>query len=276
MVFCLARLDAAYLNLDGDLTYNVTEPQCEFRLKGKLQNLSAERTGTLKLVLWATKTPYPSPGYVVGEFTIGVLGGGLQFTDFTVKTASDVPFENGTFNFTIAVLEFTTAGWRNQMLVANGSRILVNGNLANQQEWTIPNDKVIPPPSPLIKGDMVKLCQKATGELNEFPSGWRDQTNLTITGKSSLIYYLKPGKETVSYEYSVIKTRMKGMKKKVWAGKLVITYKQNNNITFQNVVTLFYQGETKGTYKSLVKGYLFNGELGRSSTWGTFRIKQGI
>lgn len=273
VVFCLARADAANLYLDGTLSYNVTEPQCEFRLKGKLQNLSAEGTGTLKLVLWATKELYPSPGYIVGEITLPALGGGLQFNDFTVKTKSDVPFENGTFYFTIAVVEFTAAGWRNQLLEPTGSRILVNGNFANQQQWAIPDTEVIPPPLPLAINDKIKLTQRATDELNAFPSGWRDKTNLTIKNGTELSYDYKSRTEKVSYTYSVVKTKMKGMSKKVWAGKLVMTTERNNQVTFKNTITLYYQGNKKGTYKSSVKGYLFDGELGKSVTWGKFKLK---
>ncbi len=276
LMSCLAKVEAAFLNLNGTLSYNVTEPQCEFRLKGELQNLSAVGTGTLKLVLWATKELYPSPGYIVGEATLPALGGGLQFTNFTIKTKSDVPFENDTFYFTIAVVEFTAEGWKNQMLVPTGSRILINGNFADQQEWTVPDNEVIPPPLPLLQGDKFQLYQKATGELNEFPPGWRDQANIVIKSQKRLNYSLGSRKESVDYNYSVVKTRMKGMRNKVWAGKLVITTSQNNRITFKNTIFLYYQAKKKGTYKSVVKGYLFDGELSKSSTWGTFKLKPAI
>ena len=131
MMFCLARVDATVLRLEGDLTWNVTVPQCGFKLNGELQNLGSAGTGPIKLVLWATPAPYPSAGYNVGEYTLGQIPAGSQLSDFTVKTKSNLPFVNGTFYFTIAVVEYTLAGWRNVLLVPTGTRALYNGNFVD-------------------------------------------------------------------------------------------------------------------------------------------------
>ncbi|MES2657287.1 MAG: hypothetical protein V4689_01655 [Verrucomicrobiota bacterium] len=280
LLFCMVRTEAANLYLNGKLEWNITEPQCGFRLKGELQNLGPLGTGTIKLVLWASEHPYPptipSPatGFIVGEYTLGALDAGYQFTDFTVKTASDVPFINGNFYFTIAVLELTTAGWRNQMLVPTGTKALLNGNFVTQETWTMPDKPVITPPLPIQIGDIITLSERATGEFNKFPSSWQETIKLTVDNATKMRYANDPRKAIVNYNSTVVKTSLKG--KKVWTGKLVMTYGANNNISFKNTVYLYYQDKNTGTYKSVVKGYLFDGELAKATTWGTFKIKRAF
>lgn len=194
MTFCAIRAEAAFLNLNGTLSYNVTVPQCGFRLKGELQNVGLTATGAIKLVLWATRDPYPnvipSPanGYIVGEYTLGSLGSGYQFDNFTVRTKSDLPFVNGDYYFTIAVLELTTAGWRNQLFVPTGARELFNGNFADQETWSLPDKTVIAPPDKLLNGVIIDLLEKATGDENRFPTSWQEQTKLTVQTPGKITY----------------------------------------------------------------------------------------
>lgn len=272
MMFCLARVDASVVRLDGDLTWNITVPQCQFRLRGDLQNLSGGSTGTIKLVLWATKLPFPSAGFNVGEYTFGQIPPSSQLSDFTVKTKSNLPFVNGEFYFTIAVVEYTVAGWRNVLLVPTGTRVLFNGNFVDQPKWIFPIAPVVAPPTSIVKGDVITLIQRATGDFNGFPLRWRERITLTANSSSKMKFASNSRDATVRYDYSVQKATLKS--KKVSYGKLVLTSAERNNPTFRNTINLFFQGPDYGTYKSIVSGNLLGGTtLTSATTWGTFKLQ---
>lgn len=270
VMFCVSRIDAAVLNLDGTLSWNVTEPQCEFKLKGSLQNLTSTGTGTLKLVLWASSIPNSPSGAVVGSYTLGILGGGMQFNDFTVRTLSNVPSINGTFYFTIAIVEYTTAGWKNVMLIPTGTKALYNGNFMNQKKWSIPTAPILAPAASIVPGNIITLKEKATDLFNAFPRGWQEMTLLTAKTAGQMTFENTNRKATVNYSYSVENASLKG--KTVSAGKLVMTKGTSGNVSFKDTVTLFFQSPTSGTYKSVVTGYLWSGTLGSSTTWGVFTL----
>ena len=271
IILCLAKVDAANLRLEGDLTWNVTEPQCGFRLKGTLENLNAEGTGTIKLVLWATKTPYPSPGEIVGEFTLGQLPGQYQFTDFTVRTKANLPFSNGDFYFTIAVVEFTTAGWRNQLLVPTGTRALYQGDFVDQKKWRLPRKPLFTPVSELNVGTTIKLVETATETFNRFPFSWRDRTNITVLGPDNVEVSNRSRTLTAPYKYFKKKRQFRG--RKVAAGNLTLQSTGANDTTFKQEITLFFHRPNAGTYRSVVTGYLWSDSFGSSTTWGSFILK---
>lgn len=272
MMFCLARVDASVLRLGGDLTWNVTVPQCQFRLKGDLQNLGGLSTGTIKLVLWATQAPYPSAGYNVGEYTFGQIPPSSQLSDFTVKTKSHLPFVNGEFYFTIAVVEYTLAGWRNVLLVPTGTRALYNGNFVGQPKWVFPIAPVVAPAASIVSGNVITLIQRATGDFNKFPLGWREKITLTAKSSGKMNFTSNSRGATVRYDYSVQKATLKN--KKVSYGKLVLTSGEHDNPTFKNTLSLFFQGAGYGTYKSIVTGNLWGGTtLTSATTWGSFKLQ---
>ena len=281
MMICVLRSEATNqvsgpLYLNGDLTWNITEPQCGFKLKGKMQNISGFGTGPIRLVLWASRFPYPPTvpnvgnSVIAGESPLGPLGAGYQFTSFTVKTPSQLPLLNGVYNFTIAVVENINGVYYNRFLISGGAYNLINGVFENQATWSIPSKPVVAPPATIVTGDVFNLKEKATGEFNAFPSGWKSETKLTAQNTKKMTFKAENGKATVSYSYSVVKTKLKG--DNVWTGKLVMTYGKTNNLTFKDTVYLYFTGPDSGTYKSVVKGYLFNGDIGKSVTWGTFDL----
>ncbi|MES2924370.1 MAG: hypothetical protein V4819_22655 [Verrucomicrobiota bacterium] len=271
MMFCLARLDASILRLDGDLTWNVTEPQCEFKLKGELQNLNGVGTGVIKLVLWATAAPYPSAGTIVGEFPLGQLYANESFSDFIVKTKANVPFLNGTFYFTIAVVEYTPAlGWRNIMLVPTGTKALSNGDFVGQKKWIFPIAPVVAPPASIKKGNVITLVERATDERNAFPIGWRERVTLSVKGSSTMKFSNKSRDATIRYEYAVRKAEYRN--KNVPFGKLVLS--DDDNDDFKRTVSLFFQGPDRGTYKSVIISSLWGGTtFSTTTTWGTFKFE---
>jgi hypothetical protein len=232
LVISLARIDAAFF-LDGDLTWEITEPRCTFELDGELLNTGPSDSGTLKLVLWATAVPYPAPG-----------------TNYKVRTTSDVPLISGDYHFTIAVAEYTTSGWRNVLLVPTGTKRLTSGDFTAQKKWSLPTAKVTAPPAKLLKGDVLRLTLKATDEMNLLPDDAQEVTTLTIKTNTKLDAKMPPDISKAVYTYTVKKNRFNG--KKVKSGRLFADFQKVDDEAESNFTyTLFFQGPTSGTYKSI-------------------------
>lgn len=264
LALSVARMDASVFTLDGDLSYEITEPRLTFKLEGDLKNASPAGSGTIKLVLWATPGPFPSAGYIVGEYTLGSLAGGYQFSDFSVRTTSKVPTISGTYHFTIAVAEFTDTGWRNVLAVSTGTRQLVAGNFPEQKKWTLPNKTVTQPFALIQQGDIITLKQKATVLLNVFPAGPELRTTLTVRSTTKLAAKNSLGKWPLSYKYKMIQDTY--LKKKVPAGQLTFEYPASSGKPKTTVVlTLYFQGSPAGIYRSVETS------AGRTeTTWGSF------
>lgn len=260
MVLSLVRLDAATLNLDGDLAYNITEPRLSLKLKGTIQN-TGPSTGTLKLVLYATKNPFPSAGYVVGEHTIGSLPSGYQFTSFTVKTSAKLPVATGNYYFTVTIAEYTASGWKNVLAEDAGSQRIVSGDIFGQKKWTLPTDPVLPPLGKLKAGMLLKLRLKATGDMNLFPNGYQDKIAIDIKSKKKLESTLRS--VTDEGEYTLKVKDGKYNKKKVTYNSLSIDY-GSSTVT----LSLYFQDTSSGTYKSVESS-----SSGKETTWGTFEFQ---
>lgn len=261
---CLANLHAASLSLDGDFTWNITEPRCSFDLDGKIVNNGAS-SGTLKVLLYATKNPFPSAGYVVAEQTLGSLSTGYQFTDFRLNTKSNVPAVSGTYYFTLTIAEYTGTGWRNIYALPTGTKKLVAGNFSGQKKWAIPTKTVLPPYGKLIKGDSLKLALKATPDMNLFPVKFQDKTIVTVTSKTKLSSKLR-GK-TANSEFTYALKDEKFNKKLVTSGQLVIYSPTKKSATIKTTVSLYFQGTKSGTYKSVEIT-----SAGTETTWGHFTL----
>lgn len=266
LLFLVARIDAAVLELDGDLTWEITEPRCTFRLDGNLKSNTPGGSGTLRLVLWATSRPFPAPGFIVGEYTLGSIGNGFQFSDFTVQTVSKLPTISGKYYFTIAVAENTPEGWRNRLAVATGTKELEVGNFKGQKKWEHPDAAVTLPFAIIQTFDYITLRLKATGLLNLFPSDSQLKTTLNVESQTKLVAKNSFGKRTPTYEYKVVTATY--LKKKVKAGRLTLEYPSSAGHSKSTVVlTLFFQGGPMGTYKSEETN-----SSGTEVTWGRFTM----
>lgn len=266
LVLTLARIQATPLNLDGDLTYEITEPRCTFRLNGTLENNTGFGSGTLKLVLWATKTPFPAPGYIVGEYTLGQIPAGSQFSNFKVRTTSKVPLVSGSYHFTLAIAEFNGSIWTNVLAVPTGIRLLSLGDFTDQKTWTPPTTATTAPPKSLPRGEVIRLKLKATGEMNLFPSASQKVTLLTVTSNTRLSAKTPPNTNPAAFTYTVKKNRFNG--KKVNSGRLYLDFmKEDDDAESNFTFTLFFQGPTSGTYKSIETN-----ASGSETTWGVFKL----
>ena len=260
------RLNAATFTLDGNLTWEITDPRCTFKLDGSLQNNTPGGSGTIKLVLWATPRAFPSPGFIIAETTLGSISGGYQFSDFTVRTVSKVPTISGPYHFTIAVAEYTVDGWRNRLAVATGIRELVVGNFTGQKKWALPRTTVTPPFALMKSGDFITLKLKASALLNLFPRASQLKTTLDAQSTSKIVAKNSFGKRTPTYLYKRVTATY--LKKKVPAGRLTLEYPASSSQPKATVIiTLFFQGGSAGTYSSEEKT-----EAGTEITWGSFLL----
>jgi hypothetical protein len=265
MGISIARTQATVITLDGDLTWNVTEPRGSFQLKGNLKNSTALSSGALKLVLWATPNPFPSPGYVVAEYTLGSINGGYQLSNFTVKTPSKLPSNSGVYYFTIAVAEYTGASWRNVLAVPTGQRTLQLGNFAGQPKWPFPTNPVLPPLGLVTAGNFFKLTLKATDEKNLFPANLQEKTTITVNTKTRLTTTLRSVNKPASYTYS-LKYGKFGTQK-VNYSQLLIDYGSNNKGVSKAIYSFYFDRLAGGTYRCVETN-----SSGQESTWGTFRF----
>jgi hypothetical protein len=257
----IAHSQATVLTLNGSLTWNVTEPRCTFKLNGKLVNNTAQGSGTLKLLLYATQTPFPSPGFLVSEATLGVVGSGFQFSSFTVSAASKVPSISGSYIFTVVVSEYDGANWRNVLAIPGGTRTLAGGDFTGQQKWSLPTAPVQPSVAKLAAGNILRLTVKATNELNQFPATFQERADLFIDAKGKLTRKYRGVRAKASYSLKTKNAQYNGTLAS--CGVLTVKYSATANAT----VTLFFQGTNSGTYKSVeVK----DGDT--ATTWGTFKL----
>jgi hypothetical protein len=265
ILLCLARLGATPLTIDGELNWDITEPRCVFKLDGTISNYTPDISGTLKLVLWATPRPFPSQGYVIAEYRLGQLPSGSQFKDFKVKTTSDIPNISGDFYMTIAIIEFTSAGWKNVAKSDTGIRRLQVGNFPSQAKWTFPTLPITEPSSNIVSGNTLRLTALATEDSNAFPLDSQDKTKLTVLKGSKVSVSSRAGKKPVTYTYRKKLTKLGN--KSVKVGSLVINYGGKDPLVTQTSLTLYFHSANSGTYKSL--------ELGsaKETIWGSFTVK---
>jgi hypothetical protein len=260
----LVRAEAANFRLDGKLNWEITEPRLTFKLDGNLVDLTPGASGTIKLGLWMTSTPYPAVGKLIGEVSLGQISGGYQFTTFAIPTTSTVPNLSGTYYFTVTVMEYTTKGWANRMIVPGTTAVLIAGHFRDQVKWIVPTKTVIAPPAKFQGGDVVSTHLMATSLLNALPVASQTSTTLQFQSTSLVAVSGPDGKKSPKFTYTIVKPKFNGAL--VTAGQLTLQYPAAaGSPKFAEVITLFYQSASSGTYQS-------TRTVGQVSetTWGTF------
>lgn len=257
----MAQSQATILTLNGNLTWNVTEPRCTFTLNGKLINGTNQPSGNLKVLLWATQNPFPAPGFLVAESSLGAINGGFQLQNFTVSSPSKIPSISGSYIFTVVVSEYDGAVWRNVLAIPSGTRTLVGGDFTGQPKWSLPTAAVLPPIARLSKGDILRLSLKATDELNQFPANLQERSDLFIDSASKLTRKFRGTRTKASYSYKPKNTTYNG--KLTSCGVLTVKVSPSTKST----ITLFYQTANSGTYKSVDVT-----SSGTATTWGSFKL----
>ncbi len=265
----LIHSHAAALKLDGDLTYEITEPRLNFRLNGGIQNTSpaGSSSGTIKLVLRAGSFPFPAGGVVIGEYTLGEIGGGYQFADFDVRVPSNVPKVSGKFYFTIIVLEFTGSGWAARLAVPTGERTVIDGNFIDQKRWIVPAAPVASPPAALAEGRKLTLKTLATDELNLLSPEYQVVTEIRIRKGGAARLRGPDGKRAATYRYA--RGRSKPAGTIVRHGRLRLAVRATSKLPAgESNVMLYFASGSDGFYKSTVTS-----GAGKETTWGTFTFQ---
>ena len=251
----LAAAQTTPLIIDGEASWKIAKPDCTFRMDGSIQNPGPNGTasGTLKLVLWATVLPFPSRGYVVSELNLGSLPGGYEIADFSRKAPVKMPTVSGELHFTVALLEYTVAGWRTRDFFATGKRAIKNGDFITGTKWVAPSKKPAAPPSAITPGDKLKLNVRATSNMDGITPG--TEATLVVTAKTGSKAQLKYGSkgEKVPFSYTTGTGMLNGVK--FQTGKLTLNKTTN--------VTLFFHGPHTGVYRQ---------NAPTRTTWGIFRL----
>ncbi len=266
-VLSLGTAKAATLKLTGAVNWEIFEPNATFSLIGSIQNEGAS-SGTLKLVLWATKNPFPSQGYPVAEYNIGDIPTGYQLTDFKVRTPSKVPILTGNYHFTISILEYTGTSWATRLIVpGSGIKNLAVGDFTDQPKWKLPKAAVIAAPKKLKYGNVINLVPKATGDLFPLPIAYQAPVKVTVRVKDK-VDILATDTERGAYKYEVKKGPFN--KKRVSIGSVALDYKDEIGVwdATEGGLSLYFQSATSGTYKSTEVD-----KYGKYVTYGTFTFK---
>ncbi len=260
------RAQATQLTLDGTLSWQITEPRCSFILKGKLKNDTTSSSGLIRLVLWVTKNPFPSPGGVVAaEQVLGSLPSGFEFESFKVNTIAKVPEVSGDYYFTIAVTE-TIAGVTRNLLVTGAREVsLRSGDFIGQAKWTVPTTPLFSPAASVNAKNTIILTEKATDLLNAFPADAQTRLKITLKSKSQATVGKRAGGKPVSFKYAVKPAKLPGQKGKI--GSIVIDYKGKDLLFKQTQVVLYFQTSKTGFFKMTETG------SSKQISWGTFIFK---
>lgn len=250
--------------------WRITPPVCQFTVNGPIQNLSPAGTvsGTLKLVLYMSPTKFPAPGATpVAEHTLGQLGGQYQFDKVNAKVAANVPKLTGDFYFTVAVVEYTNAGWRVRAFVDTGLRKVKNGVFVTGKKWVIPKDTVLPPPAKLRNGTRFTFTTKATELLDQIAPPAQTTTEVAIQKGRNCRYTSPVGKTKAKYTYKPGRAKVRGVP--VDIGKLKVDFAAASGSTSQteSQFTLYFVTANAGYYKRTdIAG------SGRLVAWGTFKM----
>ena len=156
-------------------------------------------------------------------------------------------------------------------MVATGAQTMFQGQFADQKKWKLPRRRLVEPPAGLEPGNLMVLTEKAMGNLNQFPAGWRQRYKLDVLNESRINYKNRNLDEKVDFKYTIVKRKYLGKRSDV--GLLKLEYKGRYNIKFTEKVYLFFRGPNRGTYMSVVKGSLWGESTNPWTAWGTFKLK---
>ena len=98
------------LALVGDVSYDIIGDNIRIQAES-VQYTGAGTSGTLRLQIWATTTPYNGggiTGFILGTATLGQLNQNQEFANIDLTVPLDAP-PNGTYSITMTLEEFQNA-----------------------------------------------------------------------------------------------------------------------------------------------------------------------
>lgn len=267
--FIPAQADSI-IRMVGTPTWKITPPACRFKVDGPIQNLSPTGSGTLKLVLFISKAPYPSAGSQVSELVLGQLAGQTQFDKAAGKSLAYVPKVTGTYYFSVLVAEYTLSGWRVRAYADTGKYKLKDGVFVTGTKWTVPKGPVIPPLGKMLNGDFIDFKEKATESFDMISPMAQTRTRVQfLKGKNCRVTSVgEQVKVTYSYGTGIVSSNGKPSD----VGKLTVD--------FSNLTDSIYQTESQYVlyFTTGLSGYYKRTDLagtGRRVVWGLFSLNGG-
>ncbi len=258
-ILCMGCAHAS-LRIQGTALWSITKPDCTIEVVGAVQNLgpAGSISGSLKLALWATSGPFPSPGVIVAEAELGQLRGGAQIQDFRHRVPVDVTGQTGTHHFSLVLMEFTRAGWFNRVVVPGGTRNLENGDFLDDAKWRARGNRFLMPPTGVTEGQRLRLQTKANSSFTRITPG--TEADLFVTFGEVNQAKLRRGSITGNAEFSYKRGRDSLRGRRHRTGRVSIF----SNGLREAEVALFFRSTTKGIYRMAGGGRV---------TWGNFVLR---
>lgn len=269
--FLPARADSI-IRIVGTPSWQIAGPVCRFKVDGPIQNLSPIGTGsgTLKLVLFISKTPYPATGSQVSELELGQLAGQTQFDKVAGKSLAVVPKVTGEYCFTVMVAEYTISGWRVRAYLDAGKRKLKDGVFVTGTKWVLPKGPVLPPPGKLVKGDFIRFREKAMENMDMISPSSQLKTMVQFQKNQNCLVTEAGEQVKIGYSYKTSTITSNGKISNV--GNLTLDFGNLTDSIYQtqSLYVLYFTTGLSGYYKrtDLVG-------IGRKVTWGVFSLNGG-
>jgi hypothetical protein len=144
------RVDAANIELSGSCSWSISGNSIDIEA-GRVENLSSSGTsGTLRLRIWATASPYSGGtinGYVLGTRSLGTLQAGYYYSNISGSVTYSAP-PPGTYYTTLTVEEYTGSGYTiRDYLTFSGSDVFGGGSssdvvLEGNGSWSISGSSI--------------------------------------------------------------------------------------------------------------------------------------
>jgi hypothetical protein len=250
----------ATLRINGTATWSITKPDCTLEVVGAIQNYAPVNTisGTLKLALWVTTSPFPSQGVIVAETILPPLRGGEQIADLQRKVPADLTGLTGDYQFTLVLMEYTYSGWFNRVAVAGGARKLENGDFLDDTKWRAKGNAFLLPPSSVTPGQRLRLQTMANSTFTRITPG--TEADLFVTFEAGNLAKLRRGSTsgTANFTYKRGRDSLRG---KFHRTGRVSLY---SNGVREAEVSLFFRTGSKGIYRMVGGGRV---------TWGNFILQ---
>jgi hypothetical protein len=266
----LSNAIASTIRFEGTPGWQISNSQATVTFYGITNNRpSTSRSGTLKVVLWASARPFPSTGYRVAEFRLGELRGGQRFAYYrTPARPARMPNVTGPMHFTVLLQEYSGGTFRTVDYKSTGIEQLRNGRFVQPPPWRVPTQKkVVAPKRALRVGDRLELTLRAVQGTNLIPVGSLVRTTAVIQGAGRGIGTSPAKTSPFIYSYRVAAGTFGG--KRVQTGSLFLDYARAINASFRSSssIQLFFHTPATGTYSSFEVD-----PAGGGRVWGDFRF----
>ena len=110
------KVNPGNISIEGSWSWSVANGQTRIQVSNLVNRRSGGTSGTLRLEVWASASPYNGgtlTGYKIGQMQLGTLAAGFQYTnlDYTVTQLTTPP--NGSWYMTMIASEFDGSSLNN-------------------------------------------------------------------------------------------------------------------------------------------------------------------